>query len=163
MTLCIALVYSALASIGNRSGLNHLFQIVWMTVLKVVKALNAWLTTPFVRAHDSEGTINRGGNHQNEINPQSTGASFIAPIWNRKPLEIYNRDMHEVPHINNTHNIIFHQHTPWCLRIGHCATCYYGDMYRWWSIYGPKSPYYDAIETSWKAVSAMQPVNKDMS
>ncbi len=86
-----------------------------MTVLKVVKLWHM-TTTPLLNCSRFRGTINHWSNHQkSKSQPSINRGTFTLDGKWRKPLKSTTETC--VVLTNNTRNIIFHQHTPWCLRI----------------------------------------------
>lgn len=142
----LALVYSLLRPIGNRSGVEPLISNSINDRSESGKNSKRMANYAFVRAHDSEVQSIIGQIIKNEINPQSTGNTFTLDEM-KKAFEIYNRDMRSANKQYTQYNIP----SAYALMLTHKDTVprvYYGDMYTDDGQYmAQKSPYYDAIET----------------
>ena len=142
----LALVYSLLRPIGNRSGVEPLISNSMNDRSESGKNSKRMANYAFVRAHDSEVQSIIGQIIKNEINPQSTGNTFTLDEM-KKAFEIYNRDMRSANKQYTQYNIP----SAYALMLTHKDTVprvYYGDMYTDDGQYmAQKSPYYDAIET----------------
>lgn len=142
----LALVYSLLRPIGNRSGVEPLISNSLNDRSESGKNSKRMANYSFVRAHDSEVQSIIGQIIKNEINPQSTGNTFTLDEM-KKAFEIYNRDMRSANKQYTQYNIP----SAYALMLTHKDTVprvYYGDMYTDDGQYmAQKSPYYDAIET----------------
>ena len=142
----LALVYSLLRPIGNRSGVEPLISNSLNDRSESGKNSKRMANYSFVRAHDSEVQSIIGQIIKNEINPQSTGNTFTLDEM-KKAFEIYNRDMRSANKQYTQYNIP----SAYALMLTHKDTVprvYYGDMYTDDGQYmAKKSPYYDAIET----------------
>ena len=142
----LALVYSLLRPIGNRSGVEPLISNSLNDRSESGKNSKRMANYAFVRAHDSEVQSIIGQIIKNEINPQSTGNTFTLDEM-KKAFEIYNRDMRSANKQYTQYNIP----SAYALMLTHKDTVprvYYGDMYTDDGQYmAQKSPYYDAIET----------------
>ena len=142
----LALVYSLLRPIGNRSGVEPLISNSLNDRSESGKNSKRMANYAFVRAHDSEVQSIIGQIIKNEINPQSTGNTFTLDEM-KKAFEIYNKDMRSANKQYTQYNIP----SAYALMLTHKDTVprvYYGDMYTDDGQYmAQKSPYYDAIET----------------
>ena len=90
--LRLAMVFSFLRPIGNRSGLEPLITNSLNDRSESKKNTKRMANYSFVRAHDSEVQSVIGQIIKNEINPQSTGNTFTLDEM-KKAFEIYNSDM----------------------------------------------------------------------
>lgn len=142
----LALVYSLLRPIGNRSGVEPLISNSLNDRSESGKNSKRMANYSFVRAHDSEVQSIIGQIIKNEINPQSTGNTFTLDEM-KKAFEIYNRDMRSANKQYTQYNIP----SAYALMLTHKDTVprvYYGDMYTDDGQYmAKKSPYHDAIST----------------
>ena len=126
-----------------------------MTVLKVVKTLNVWLTThlfvPTIQRYNQ--SLVKSSKMKSTLNQQ--GIPSLLMKW-RKPLKSTTETC--VVPTSNTHNITSHQHMPWCLHIR--TLCHVFTMetctQMMVNIWLKNHHIMMLLKPSWKAVSAMQ-------
>ena len=144
--LRLAMVFSFLRPIGNRSGLEPLITNSLNDRSESKKNTKRMANYTFVRAHDSEVQSVIGQIIKNEINPQSTGNTFTLDEM-KKAFEIYNADMRSANKRYTQYNIP----SAYAFMLTNKDTVprvYYGDLYTDDGQYmAQKSPYHDAIST----------------
>lgn len=144
--LRLAMVFSFLRPIGNRSGLEPLITNSLNDRSESKKNTKRMANYSFVRAHDSEVQSVIGEIIKNEINPQSTGNTFTLDEM-KKAFEIYNSDMRSANKRYTQYNVP----SAYAFMLTTKDTVprvYYGDLYTDDGQYmAQKSPYHDAIST----------------
>ena len=144
--LRLAMVFSFLRPIGNRSGLEPLITNSLNDRSESKKNTKRMANYTFVRAHDSEVQSVIGQIIKNEINPQSTGNTFTLDEM-KKAFKIYNADMRSANKRYTQYNIP----SAYAFMLTNKDTVprvYYGDLYTDDGQYmAQKSPYHDAIST----------------